>query len=182
MADEHLQAESRYATRGAGAADDQPQWRRDFPIDVAEDNITSRREFSKFMVLISFAFFVGQMFIALHRLLRRKAVPTKAKIAEKETLAVGEAVGFRYPTADDPCLLIRRGENEFVAYGALCTHLACGVRPEPGWGRLHCPCHQGYFDAATGSPLAGPPRRPLPRITLEFDGSSLYATGVEVRT
>lgn len=173
---------SQYASRDPAAGADEPRWRADFPIDVPEDNITSRREFSKFMVLISFAFSIGQMFIALHNLFRRRTAPQRRKIAEAQQLAVGEAVGFHYPTEHDPCLLLRRGEREFVAFGAQCTHLMCGVRPEPDSGRLHCPCHRGYFDSATGSPLAGPPRRPLPRILLEVEEDSIYATGVEVRT
>jgi Rieske Fe-S protein len=49
-------------------------------------------------------------------------------------------------------------------------------------GELHCPCHLGTFDLATGRPIAGPPRRPLARITLEVRGGVIYATGVEERT
>jgi len=45
-----------------------------------------------------------------------------------------------------------------------------------------CPCHHGYFDAQTGQPLAGPPRRPLPRITLALRDGVIYAKGVELRT
>jgi Rieske Fe-S protein len=45
--------------------------------------------------------------------------------------------------------------------------------------RLHCPCHNGWFDLGTGQPVAGPPRRPLPRVTLEVRGGTVYATGVE---
>ena len=54
--------------------------------------------------------------------------------------------------------------------------------PQLGEGRLHCPCHNGYFDLATGRPIAGPPRRPLPRIKLEVRDGVIYATGVEERT
>jgi len=43
---------------------------------------------------------------------------------------------------------------------------------------LHCPCHNGWFDLATGAPNAGPPRRPLERVTLEIRDGVLYATGV----
>ena len=46
-------------------------------------------------------------------------------------------------------------------------------------GRLHCPCHNGWFDLATGRPVAGPPQRPLPRITLDVRDGIIYATGVE---
>ena len=35
---------------------------------------------------------------------------------------------------------------------------------------IRCPCHEGYFDLDTGRQIAGPPRRPLPRIMLEVRG------------
>ena len=41
-----------------------------------------------------------------------------------------------------------------------------------------CPCHGGVYSVADGSVLAGPPPRPLPRITLEQRGSDFVATGM----
>ena len=38
---------------------EQPKWRRDFPIDWAQDEYVSRRELVKFMVLTSAALTVG---------------------------------------------------------------------------------------------------------------------------
>jgi Rieske Fe-S protein len=49
-------------------------------------------------------------------------------------------------------------------------------------GELHCPCHNGYFEAADGRPIAGPPRRPLPLVTLEVQDGAVYATGFKPRT
>jgi len=46
-------------------------------------------------------------------------------------------------------------------------------------GRLHCPCHNGWFDLQTGVPVAGPPQRRLPRVLLEVRDETVYATGVE---
>ena len=54
--------------------------------------------------------------------------------------------------------------------------------PEPEQGHLRCPCHNGYFEINEGRPIAGPPRRPLPRIKLEVRDRVIYATGVEVHT
>jgi Rieske Fe-S protein len=34
----------------------------------------------------------------------------------------------------------------------------------------------------TGRPTAGPPRRPLPKITLDIRDGTIYATGVELST
>jgi len=49
-------------------------------------------------------------------------------------------------------------------------------RPEQN--RIVCPCHGGVYSVADGSVIAGPPPRPLPRITLEHRGNDLVAIGV----
>ena len=53
------------------------------------------------------------------------------------------------------------------------------ARPAVEQHRLHCPCHDGWFDLETGRPVAGPPQRALPRILLDVRDSVVYATGVE---
>jgi Rieske Fe-S protein len=100
------------------------------------------------------------------------------KIADRSQLPVGGAIVFRYPDPAEPCLLLRTGEETYLAYSQKCTHLACAVTPKFEDQTLLCPCHQGCFEMATGRPLAGPPRRSLPRITLEVRGDAIYATGV----
>jgi nitrite reductase/ring-hydroxylating ferredoxin subunit len=162
---------------------DQPAWRHDFPIDAPQDNYVTRRDYAKFLVLTSLAFVVGQFWIGFKSLVRRppEGGPGR-RIAGVGDVPVGGALPFNYPGEYDPCLLVRTGEGEFVAYGQKCTHLSCAVVPEAERGLLHCPCHVGSFDLATGRPLAGPPRRPLPRITLDIRGGDIFATGVEERT
>jgi nitrite reductase/ring-hydroxylating ferredoxin subunit len=159
----------------------QPKWRRDFPIDVEQDNYVARRDFTKFMVLTSLAFVAGQLWILLQNFfrLRRGDLPVQ-QIARLSGMAVGESVTFSYPEAHDSCVLVRTGEQHFIAYSQKCTHLSCAVVPQPEKNCFLCPCHEGKFDLHTGRPIAGPPRRPLPRIKLEILGDTIYATGVEV--
>ncbi|HEX6210445.1 MAG TPA: Rieske (2Fe-2S) protein [Methylomirabilota bacterium] len=160
---------------------EQPKWRRDFPIDWSQDDYVSRRELVKFMVLTSAAFVAGQAWLVWKRLFeRRDAGPPALAIAAVDELPVGGARTFTYPPGSPPRLLIRTGPAAFVAYDQQCTHLLCPVVPAVDQGRLHCPCHNGWFDLATGRPLAGPPRRPLPRVIVEVRGREVYATGVEV--
>ena len=162
---------------------DQPQWRNDFPIDWPQDELVARRDFTKFLVLTSFAFVVGQAWIAVQNALRqRRGEPPIRKIAALDAVPVGSTITFAYPEAHDDCLLIRTGEQRFLAYSQKCTHLSCAVTPQIEKNCLFCPCHNGCFDLATGVPTAGPPRRPLPRITLEIRDGVIYATGVEVRS
>lgn len=161
---------------------EQPQWRRDFPIDTAQDNFVARRDFTKFMVLISASFVAGQGWIALKTLKREGAGVGPRAIAKVGEIGVGRAALFFYPGEHDSCLLVRAGESEFLAYSNKCSHLSCPVTPDVSAGCLRCPCHHGSFDLATGRPLAGPPRRPLAKIVLEVRDGTVYATGVEERT
>lgn len=157
-----------------------PQWMQDFPVDTEQDNYVARRDFTKFMVLTSGAFAVGQVWIGMKSLRTTRETPPEDKlIALAGELSVGKAMTFNYPGEHDPCLLMRMSESQYVAYSQKCTHLSCTVVPGEN-NTLHCPCHQGVFDCTNGRPLAGPPRRPLPRITLQIRNGQIYATGVEV--
>jgi Rieske Fe-S protein len=166
----------------ANAPEQQPQWRRDFPIDIPEDDALARREFTKFLVLTSGAFVAGQCWIGLMSLLQDDKPLAERRIAAEGEVLRDRVVEFRYPTDDDPCLLIRLRDGRLVAYGQRCSHLSCAVIPEAGRERLHCPCHNGYFEMSEGRPIAGPPRRPLPRIKLVVREGIIYATGVELST
>jgi len=158
-----------------------PPWMQDFPVETVEDNYVARRDFTKFMVLTSGAFAVGQAWIGIKTIVsEREHQPAEKMIGRVDEVQVGQARGFSYPGENDPCLLLRLSETEFVAYSQKCTHLSCAVVPG-GDGTLRCPCHEGSFDCLSGRPLAGPPRRPLPRITLQVRAEVIYATGVEAR-
>jgi Rieske Fe-S protein len=161
----------------------QPRWRQDFPIDWPADQYVARRDFARFLVLTSAAFAAGQAWVAARHLVRRnRPAPPRLRIAGLADVAVGSAIVFSYPGPHDPCLLIRPNATTLVAYSQLCTHLSCAVVPRVEEGVLQCPCHEGYFDLYTGRNIAGPPPRPLPKISLEIAGDEVFAIGVEERT
>jgi Rieske Fe-S protein len=163
--------------------DAQPAWRQDFPIDWPQDLYVERRDFMKFMVLTSAAFTAGHLWIGVQNWYRRRrGQPPVQRIASVDDIAIGTAIGFTYPDANEPCLLVRLTVNDFVAFGQKCTHLSCAVIPRPAEGSFYCPCHEGRFDLRTGVPIAGPPQRPLTRVVLERRGREIYAIGVEERT
>jgi Rieske Fe-S protein len=163
--------------------DAQPSWRTDFPIDWPQDQYVERREFMKFMVLTSLAFAAGQLWIAGQNWWRRRrGQPEIVRVASVADVTGPGVVTFTYPRVHDDCILVRTADNQLVAYGQKCTHLSCAVLPQIAEGIIRCPCHEGYFDLASGRPLAGPPRRPLPRVRLDVRGGEIYATGLEVRT
>jgi nitrite reductase/ring-hydroxylating ferredoxin subunit len=161
---------------------DQPRWRRDFPIDWPQDDYVARRDFTKFLVLTSFAFTIGQFWIVTQNFFRARAgKPPVREVASVDAIPVGGALPFKYPWDHDDCLLVRTGENDFIAYSQKCTHLSCPVKASVETHSLHCPCHEVSFDMATGRPTGGPPRRPLPVVNLEIRGGKIYATGITER-
>jgi len=99
-------------------------------------------------------------------------------VAQKSEIPVGAFKIFSYPEEINPCLLLHPDENTFVAYSRICTHTSCPVHYQAEANRIFCPCHGGVFSVADGSVLAGPPPRPLPRITLEQRGNDLVAVGI----
>ena len=160
--------------------EEQPRWRQDFPIDWPQDRYISQRDFIKFLLLTSLAFVAGQFWLVFRHLFgRRPESPPIRAIARADEIPVGGSLIFHYPLPTDACLLVRLDQTTFVAYDQQCTHLTCPVIPRPASGQLHCPCHEGLFDLRTGQPLAGPPRRPLPRIRLLLRDGTIFASGVE---
>jgi Rieske Fe-S protein len=156
---------------------EEQKWREDFPIQWGADNYVTRREFTKFLVLVSGATAVGNGYFVLKRIPSKQEQPA-VEIASVAEIPVGGVKLFRYPTADDPALLIRLADTEFVAYWQKCTHLSCPVHFSKQTGRIECPCHNGAFDAKTGKVLAGPPPRPLPAIRLRVSDGKIFAEGV----
>ena len=158
---------------------EQPQWRQDFPIETEQDEYVSRRDFTKYMVLISFAFVIGQFWIlVLNWMRKREGKFPLAEITRIQDILPGDTKIFQYPGQHEPCILVRVDDSHFVAYSQKCTHLSCPVIPDPKRGRIICPCHEGSFDLLSGQPLAGPPRRPLQRVQLEFRNDRIYAAGM----
>lgn len=157
-----------------------PRWREDFPIRWDRDHYMTRRELAKFLTLGSGLIAATNLLIAAIGLARTPEATPEARVAGAADLAPGSALLFRYPTAEDPCILVREASGEFHAYSQVCTHLSCAVVYRPAGRRLDCPCHRGAFSSLDGRVLAGPPTRPLPRITLERRGDELFATGIEI--
>ena len=178
--DDHESSASRSVPPDRAPRAEQPRWRRDFPIDWDEDDYVSRRDLVKYVVLTSGAFAVGQLWLVYKKLFGRQRAQTQPlAVASVNELAVGGAKTFNYPADSTPRLLVRMGPSAFVAYDQQCTHLQCPIVPVVEQGKLHCPCHNGWFDLQTGSPIAGPPQRRLPRVLVEVRDDTVYATGVE---
>ncbi len=157
----------------------EPLWRDEFSVFQADERYVSRRQLTKFLTLTSLGMFAGNLWILARSLVLGTPVFPLRAVARWDEVPVGGVKLFTYPTANDQCILVRNGPYSYVAYSQKCTHLSCAVYYSED-GRLACPCHEGFFSARDGSVLAGPPRRPLPRVKLERRGDLLVATGMEV--
>jgi len=60
----------------------------------------------------------------------------------------------------------------FYALSAVCTHLGCITRHEPGDDRIACPCHGSAFDLA-GRVVNGPAPSPLVRLRVTLERGAL---------
>lgn len=113
------------------------------------------------------------------------AKPFRAMLSDELPAGSGHAV--RDPSTGLPILVVRTEDGELRAYDQRCTHLLCPVHYEPrteagGVRRaasIHCPCHHGFFDPATGAPTAGPPRRALPRFAVGVEDGWIVVGGRE---
>lgn len=160
--------------------DQEPVWREEFSVHREKEQYINRRQFTRFLVLTSLGMFVGNLWILAEAIIRRRPVFARRIVAHQDELPIGGIKLFTYPTANDPCILIRRGADDYAAFSQKCTHLACMVYYEAREQHLVCPCHEGYFAASDGRVLKGPPQRPLPRIVLERQGEYLMATAVKL--
>jgi len=154
-------------------------WTEEFSVHAAEDKYVLRRQFMKFLVLVSFGMFAGNVWIWVKSLIARPhgAFPERV-IGTASAVLPGEVKLFAYPGPDDPCILVRTASGKLAAFSQKCTHLSCAVYYSKKNNRLECPCHEGYFSIDDGRVLQGPPPRPLPRIEIEQRGDQLVALAV----
>jgi Rieske Fe-S protein len=156
-----------------------PLWQDEFSVFRADERYVNRRQFTKFLTLTSFGMFAGNLWIFAKSVFHRAPRYPRMPIATTDEIAVGAVKTFAYPTPDDPCILIRTGDDSFAAFSQKCTHLSCAVYFEREQNRLECPCHQGFFSITDGSVLQGPPQRALPRVVLERKDGQLVAVRME---
>lgn len=154
-----------------------PNWKYDFPIGQAEATEVSRREFAKFLCLISGGMAVGTAFVAAKSVLfPGKKIQGTHRVCSIGDLPVGGTRSFVLEGSSVPYILIHLENGEFKAYEQKCTHLSCAVFYKPGSGKIECPCHNGWFDAMTGEVIQGPPPRPLPRLEVQVKENDIFVS------
>lgn len=157
------------------------EWREEFPYPWDEDAIVTRRDTLRFLLGGSGALFLATGALAIIGNLPFGSNARAVPIARVGELAENEWKVFDFPDQYAQGILINLPGKGLVAFSDVCTHLSCAVIYQGDGKHLHCPCHNGLFDAATGNVLAGPPIRPLPLIQLAIHNGTIYAVRVVPR-
>lgn len=164
---------------------DPPKWREDFPYESEGDDFITRRDFTRFLCVVSAGFATGNGWLFWKSRKEHSHEAPTVEIAKTTDLEPGKWMVFRYPDELTPAMLIRRLNGDYIAFLQKCTHLACPVAYEKDRDNqgeaLSCHCHNGVFDINTGEGVSGPPRelRPLPRLTLKIEGDKIFVTGYD---
>ena len=158
-----------------------PNWKSDFPIEQKKAAHVSRREFAKYLGLLSGALAIGNGGIVIKSLyFPAEALKGEHFVCNQAEVPVGEMFQFSIEGSEViPYILIHLEENEWRAYEQKCTHLACAVRYRADLGKIECPCHKGYFNPHTGDVLQGPPPRPLPQLAVVLKGDRVFVKAKE---
>lgn len=150
-------------------------WKKDFPILKQQASNVSRRDFAKFLTLVSGGLMVGSGLVAAKAyILPKEEVEGEHFVCKKDEIPVGGTRAFVIEGSTIPYILIHLESGEFKAYEQKCTHLSCSVFYKPGTDIIYCPCHNGSFDAKTGEVLAGPPPRALPNLEVFLKGDDIF--------
>lgn len=78
---------------------------------------------------------------------------------------------------DKPVLLLRRSENEWLAFEDYCPHRA-GPLSEGEFteNTVTCPWHGACFDLTTGQTLQGPGGRGLKQRSVQIEGDQVFVS------
>jgi cytochrome b6-f complex iron-sulfur subunit len=100
----------------------------------------------------------------------------------EDTPELKEVGGVYHLTIDEiekDLLVVRTGEETFIAVDIKCTHKGCDVKYEDKRNIFVCPCHDSNFDI-NGIPKGGPATKPLGTYKTSFkDGEVTIHIPVE---
>src|SRR5690606_15828455 len=153
-----------------------PNWKVDFPIQSKLGSHVSRREFAKFLGLLSGALALSNGALVIKSLaFPQKPLEGEHFICDADEVPVWEMFQFEIEGSKIiPYILIHLEENKWRAFEQKCTHLSCAVRYRTDLNQIECPCHHGFFNADTGDVIQGPPPRALPQLEVVSREGKIY--------
>lgn len=143
------------------------------------DALLSRRDFCNQALLTSAAVIVTANHAASQENQQQNLLAyPPVRIEGAERVLPGSFLYFDYPKANNPAVLVRRMDGQYLAYSRKCAHRGCTIDYNSEQRCLTCPCHHGVYDSRTGYVMYGPPPRPLDQIILQMRaGGEVWAVG-----
>jgi menaquinol-cytochrome c reductase iron-sulfur subunit len=87
--------------------------------------------------------------------------------------------GWRVLNEKSTAWVLRKDEQNVVAFAPQCTHLGCAYHWDEKENNFLCPCHTSTF-SIDGNVLSGPAPRPLDRLNTKIDqGKILIGTEIQ---
>jgi len=80
--------------------------------------------------------------------------------------------GWKVTSEKSTAWVVKKSENEIVAFGPQCPHLGCAYHWVANKNEFLCPCHASTF-SIEGQVLTGPAPRALDRLELKVEGDTL---------
>jgi menaquinol-cytochrome c reductase iron-sulfur subunit len=80
--------------------------------------------------------------------------------------------GWKVSSEKTSAWVIKKSDNEVIAFAPQCTHLGCAYRFEERKNTFLCPCHTSNFDME-GNVIDGPAPRPLDRYQVKIQGTKV---------
>ena len=102
------------------------------------------------------------------------AAVSEVTLKDAQKLPLGSVLMFKFGSA--PAMLIHHADGQWVALGAVCTHLGCTVQYQPTKNRIYCACHGGTYDPRTGANTGGPPPGPLKRFNVKVAADAVLVS------
>lgn len=86
--------------------------------------------------------------------------------------------GWKVSSEKTSAWVLKKSDNEVVAFAPQCTHLGCAYRYDERKKQFLCPCHTSNFDLE-GKVIDGPAPRPLDRYLVKIEGNKLMLGQVQ---
>jgi cytochrome b6-f complex iron-sulfur subunit len=133
---------------------------------------SKRRDFLNILLSGGFLAWLAALFYPVFKFLQPPVVE-EVKVSSVKIGSVDEMEkdsGKIIKFGNKPVIVVRKQNGDYIAFGAVCTHLDCIVQYRKDYGQIYCACHNGRYDL-NGRVASGPPPAPLTKygVTIKND-------------
>lgn len=106
---------------------------------------------------------------------QREVQVVSASAGKAADMQINDSKIIRF--GNKPVIIIKKGEADYKAFSAVCTHLDCTVQYKKDEDKLWCACHNGRYDLQ-GKNVSGPPPRPLEKFAVNIKNGELIISKI----